>query len=1226
MAFILFLVRIIKVMKRLLNSALPDKKTGLQARVVKTVVFFALLGIVGPSNALVYRGGFLNLVKINDSTVVAILSAQGGGPVDTVNIAMDFIGIFSPKTQKLDTFKFDKTLSYELHHSFSAWRNPGQSRIIQVKTFNLNDPRVKHFFNQDSLIFVARTTSELGGNRARPTYGSMHGALRVDRLIGNLNALAGSNYGITVASIVYPKNLKSVQSTNNLNFRFITEGRPTSGDAVYNTIGMQLSPRDSVDVVATDLPEFYFGNLKDTFFSGVDPNQNYWLPGYNAIDKPNDIMCLPISGCSFKRRQYPPFGFHVERETGDLAYHVEFFPKDIFPTDADIYYPKSVPSSRKIDHYTLDSQSNFIKCFSYFYVFYPEMGKIRPNGKALQKYNVASRLKNDDRYTYICANDSLTIHLETTAAIKRANSLPIPNWIYWDSAIKNATFTVPNTGYNKTAIFGWRPDNSNIGRMPYSFNLYVHTNDTGETDTRYIITHTNSYTYRVHVVEKQRSTIVLDSIACGKVYVHAEDTLQIPGKWHYQWTLLRNGIAQATDTGKRCVIAAPDSGSYTLELVATPSRGTCPIVRTMTIDIPYFTQKSYELPTVNCAGTAFSLSWTSTGASAFTAFNWQSNETSQSTLRFNGTLGSDTLLYLAALDTIGCSILDTLHVPFYPLPTPYIGEDTTLCAGTALTVSANDSFYSMMWNGSTGVDSFIAVAPAEVVLDVKDSLGCQSSDTLTIQAFQTPIPQLDLKKPCLRDTVRVRFPVRDSLNFNSWVLEGVESNGELVFTADTVNHIGYSFTLDTLGKVCSYSQVDTLESYLLPVFHILAPDTLCASSIPLGFKTTSAVPLNWEEDSIFNPVHAFEKGKLFYTSSIRATAKSVEGCEYRDTSWIQVEYPDTLLFTSWEDRLCPPLNEISLPSTTLHGQGVQYFTNGSGRFEFGKYIPSSSDEALDTLYFTFNNENAKSCKAYNGKRHVEIGPLVRLEEIELIDPKCALYTVQLKADNTSNRKTSWRIDGEEVHQNQELNIDLERGTYHLELWQEEEFCRDSVQSTFTVLDTPDVEVFVLPDELFLKDPVAKLEAIGGGSLTYNWTVTNGFESVENPVLVRFSDTGLYEVRLTAVSEQGCTTKVHDQIRVWEKAVHYIPSAFTPDGDGLNDFFKPSTIGYDRYILEVYNRWGELLFVEKNNGQGWNGMANGEPAPEGIYVYTIKLIQSNGEVLEDSGRVALLRGE
>jgi len=67
---------------------------------------------------------------------------------------------------------------------------------------------------------------------------------------------------------------------------------------------------------------------------------------------------------------------------------------------------------------------------------------------------------------------------------------------------------------------------------------------------------------------------------------------------------------------------------------------------------------------------------------------------------------------------------------------------------------------------------------------------------------------------------------------------------------------------------------------------------------------------------------------------------------------------------------------------------------------------------------------------------------------------------------------------------------------------------------------------------------------------------------------------------------------------------YIPSAFTPNGDGLNDTFGVKGEGIKNYHLYIYNRWGEIIFESTNPRQQWDGRCDGKPAEQGTYVYQL----------------------
>ncbi len=90
----------------------------------------------------------------------------------------------------------------------------------------------------------------------------------------------------------------------------------------------------------------------------------------------------------------------------------------------------------------------------------------------------------------------------------------------------------------------------------------------------------------------------------------------------------------------------------------------------------------------------------------------------------------------------------------------------------------------------------------------------------------------------------------------------------------------------------------------------------------------------------------------------------------------------------------------------------------------------------------------------------------------------------------------------------------------------------------------------------------------------------------------------------------------------------VPNAFTPNGDGLNDLFKPiircPTV---TYLLRIYNRWGQRVFETADAGAGWDGRFEGEAQPSDLYVWTVEIsdVQEEGVVLQSlRGDVTLLR--
>jgi gliding motility-associated-like protein len=95
--------------------------------------------------------------------------------------------------------------------------------------------------------------------------------------------------------------------------------------------------------------------------------------------------------------------------------------------------------------------------------------------------------------------------------------------------------------------------------------------------------------------------------------------------------------------------------------------------------------------------------------------------------------------------------------------------------------------------------------------------------------------------------------------------------------------------------------------------------------------------------------------------------------------------------------------------------------------------------------------------------------------------------------------------------------------------------------------------------------------------------------------------------------------------VLKKPGFYLPTAFTPNGDGLNDVLKPYLIGMKSLkSFSVYNRWGDRVFYSETYGDGWNGKHKNADAGPGVYVWILSFVDSNNKVITEKGTVTLIR--
>jgi len=139
-----------------------------------------------------------------------------------------------------------------------------------------------------------------------------------------------------------------------------------------------------------------------------------------------------------------------------------------------------------------------------------------------------------------------------------------------------------------------------------------------------------------------------------------------------------------------------------------------------------------------------------------------------------------------------------------------------------------------------------------------------------------------------------------------------------------------------------------------------------------------------------------------------------------------------------------------------------------------------------------------------------------------------------------------------------------------------------------------------------------------------WTFSDGFETDEFNPVHEFSESGYIGATLTVTSSAGCKSSVTELVNV--PAIVYIPNAFTPDNDGINDVWNIEIRGIDQYELSIFNRWGDLVFHSLDPSEVWNGSnLNGDYyVPNGSYSYQLEYRALDSQSYAKTGTVTILR--
>ncbi len=182
-------------------------------------------------------------------------------------------------------------------------------------------------------------------------------------------------------------------------------------------------------------------------------------------------------------------------------------------------------------------------------------------------------------------------------------------------------------------------------------------------------------------------------------------------------------------------------------------------------------------------------------------------------------------------------------------------------------------------------------------------------------------------------------------------------------------------------------------------------------------------------------------------------------------------------------------------------------------------------------------------------------------------------------------------------------------------------CKDTLTRPFRIYEN---HAFAGRDTIAALSQPVQLDAGGSNMLYYSWSPSLGLNSssIRNPIANLDRDQ-LYV--LNSMSIYGCDARSEIFIKRYKGPELFIPSAFTPNNDGLNDVLKVIPVGIKAfYSFAVYNRFGNRLFYTNDYTRGWDGTFHGEKSAPGTYVYLIRALDYHGKEIMKKGTVVLLR--
>lgn len=253
------------------------------------------------------------------------------------------------------------------------------------------------------------------------------------------------------------------------------------------------------------------------------------------------------------------------------------------------------------------------------------------------------------------------------------------------------------------------------------------------------------------------------------------------------------------------------------------------------------------------------------------------------------------------------------------------------------------------------------------------------------------------------------------------------------------------------------------------------------------------------------------------------------------------------------------------------------------------------------LTISVEAENIWGCFT-NAQLEVIVNPLPIIDFDDLSISGCPPLEISYALNSTgSNVNTlTWIIPDEYLFNGDTMITTLNQsGLYDLQIIA---ISNEGCSSELLFEDL--MEVYPKPNSLFYSEPIkittidpnAKFINQSEGAVSYEWTFDQwGTSTEENPIFEFPADEPRnLEICLEATNDQGCIDTYCRYLELENEYILFAPNSFTPDNDGVNDYFLPIIQGFDEstYTLRIYDRWGNLIFVTNRSDVPWTGNVNG----------------------------------
>lgn len=687
-----------------------------------------------------------------------------------------------------------------------------------------------------------------------------------------------------------------------------------------------------------------------------------------------------------------------------------------------------------------------------------------------------------------------------------------------------------------------------------------------------------------------------------------------PASTTYLWDF---GMPGATSSAFEPTYTYLIPGTYQVMLIITDTTSCNPT------DTAFKTIVVFGPPAVDAGPTQFmcpgglgvEITCTGNGAIAWTPAQYLSDSTIFNPI---ATPPNTSLFTVTVTDTNGCKASDTVSVVHNNYMILNAGNDSTVCSGGSIQMNAtsNGIVPVYTWSPPVGLSNPNISNPVynfpgnqTYVVSVTDSLGCTDTDTVSVSVFQLTVNQ-NTANVCQGGTISLQLNISNAQTY-SWT-PGTYLSSTSVYNPTVSNpqqNITYQVFVTSV-EGCQDSATYQLNVFPLPTAVAGSDLSTCVGN-NLQLNGSGGPQYQWSPPTgLSNPFISNPGVTLSSSIQYVLTVTDVNNCTDNDTVDVTI-FPLPSITTGSPYAIC---SDDSVMIQAFGGESYQWSPSPTLS---GFFIPNPLAYPTETTVYYVLGTDINGCTS-DASAIVSVTP-TPVTQIFGESDLCLGKTVNLSASGGTTY--SWSTG--ETTQNISFTPSNDFWIYCQTFEGNCPGYPDSLLVTVN-LDFPTAEFIADPDTGWAP-MIVQFTNLTTNADYYLWDfgLGNGKRSSEvNPQVV-YPFAGDYTITLIAYTEKGCYDTVRHQIYA-ENVTLYAPSAFTPNRDGFDDEFLVGYYGIRNLHIDIYSRWGNLIYSSDDKDFRWNGQYKNADCPEGVYVFVATGIGENNKEYIRKGTITLIR--